>query len=190
MRGLLGVAALAALCVSASAHGQAVDAPPVAVAQTAILPAGTPVLVMLNDELATGSSHVGDIFGVTVLNDVTLGKTIVIPKGTTGTGDVTFASNKGGFGKPGILSISLRFLDLQGKKFALDGRYREEGKNNNGATAATWFAVGIFSGFIKGKVGVIPKGRELRARTGEDIPVTIASPEPASPAAPANPPSQ
>lgn len=130
---------------------------------------------MLNDELSTVTSHVGDLFKVTVLNNVAVGDLVVIPEGTTGTGEVTFATNKGGFGKPGILGIALRWLDLNGRKIALDGRYREEGKSNSNATAATWFAVGIFSGFIRGKAGVIPKGRELKARTGEDIAVAAAT---------------
>lgn len=133
------------------------------------LPAGTSVFVMTNGELSTKASKVGDRFQVTVLRDVTDGAAVVIPKGTIGTGEVTFATNNGGFGKPGILSISLRHLELNGAKVLLDGRYREEGANKNGATVATWFAVGVFSGFIKGKPGVIPKGRELKARTGEDI---------------------
>jgi hypothetical protein len=85
------------------------------------------------------------------------------------------------------LSISLRYLELNGAKVLLDGRYREEGANKNGATAATWFAVGVFSGFIKGKPGVIPKGRELKARTGEDIAFTAVSKLPVAsvPSAPA-----
>ena len=124
---------------------------------------------MTDAELSTKASKVGDKFQVTVLHDVTDGATVVIPKGTIGTGEVTFATNNGGFGKPGILGISLRNLELNGAKVLLDGRYREEGANKNGATVATWFAVGVFSGFIKGKPGVIPKGRELKARTGEDI---------------------
>ncbi|WP_144037842.1 hypothetical protein [Sphingopyxis sp. KK2] len=138
------------------------------------LSAGTPVIVMLNDEISTMSSHVGDRFGVTVLYDVVDYDHVVIPAGTTGYGEVTFSTNKGGFGKPGIVGISLRQLDLGGRPVALDGRYREEGQSKNGATVATWFAVGVFSGFIKGKPGVIPKGRELKARTGEAIAYTIA----------------
>jgi hypothetical protein len=77
------------------------------------------------------------------------------------------------------LGITLRHFDLGGKIIALDGRYREEGGNNNGAAVATWFAVGVFAGFIKGKSGIIPKGRELKARTGEDIAFTLGVSQPA-----------
>ena len=131
--------------------------------------AGTPVTVMTNDEISTMSCNVGERFEVTVVRDVVSQGVVVIPAGTIGGGEVTFCTNRGGFGKPGILGIALRDLQLGGKRVALDGRYREEGGNGNAATAVTWFAAGIVSGLIKGKKGVIPKGRELRARTGEDI---------------------
>ena len=154
----------------------------------ATLLAGTPVTVMTNDEISTTSCKVGERFGVTVVHDVTSLGVVVIPAGASGGGEVTFCTNKGGFGKPGIIGIALRELDLNGKKTALDGRYREEGRNNNGAAAATMFAVGIFAMAVTGKVGVIPKGRELRARTGEDIFFDPhASPPASPPIAPAQP---
>jgi hypothetical protein len=153
---------------------------PVVTSTPSVLAAGTPVIVMLNEELSTKTNHLGDGFSVTVLHDVVDQGRVIIPTGAIGHGEITFLTNKGGFGKPGILGIALRDLDLGGRKIALDGRYREEGGNNNGATLATWVAVGVFSGFIQGKAGVIPKGRELKARTGEDVTVTLA----ALPAAP------
>lgn len=149
--------------------------------QTATLREGTRVVVMMNDEISTMESVVGDRFGVTVLHDVVEQDTVVIPQGATGYGEVTFRSGKGGFGKPGILGIALRQVEVGETIYALDGRYREEGGNKNTAVAATWFAVGIFSGFIRGKPGVIPKGRELRARTGEDIDYVIGAAPPPVP---------
>lgn len=122
------------------------------------------------------ANKVGDRFEVTVLNDVSEQGVVIVPKGTIGHGEVTFSTKSGGFGKPGILGISLRTLDLNGKSIILDGRYREEGKDGDAAAGATWFAVGIFAGFVKGKAGVIPKGRELRARIGEDALVVPAPP--------------
>ena len=151
-------------------------------AVSAILAAGTPVTVVTNDEISSMSCAVGRRFGVTVMREVVDRGTVVIPEGTIGSGEITFCTNKGGFGKPGILGIALRTLDLNGKSVLLDGRYREEGRNNNGATAVTFFAAGIVSGLIKGKAGVIPKGRALRARTGEDILFNPGTPPPAVPA--------
>lgn len=144
---------------------------------------------MLNVELNTVKNKTGDLFDVTVLEDVVQDGTIVIPKGAIGHGELIFAANRGGFGKAGMLYLALRRLDLGDKSYLLDGRYREEGKDNNGATAATYFAVGVFAGFIKGKPGAINKGRELQARTGEPIsfipgaaPPPVPTPAEAAPA--------
>jgi len=190
---LLGAAFGAAIqSTSALAVGQIAD--PTAATSVAAtpavkakLPAGATVMVMTNAELSTRLNHVGDRFGVTVLDDVTVGSTVVIPRGTTGFGEVTFATNNGAFGKPGILGIALRYLDVNGAHVSLEGHYREEGANKNGATVATWFAVGVFSGFIRGKPGMIPKGRELKAHTGEDILVTENTRRPNSAALSAHP---
>jgi hypothetical protein len=138
------------------------------------LPAGTPVIVALDAELSTQASLLGDSFSVTVVDDVLHGGVIVIPKGTRGRGEVTFVTKKGAFGKPGIIGIALREMELNGRQVLLDGRFREEGGNNNAATAATMFAVGIVAGLVKGKTGVIPAGRELKGRTGEDIAAVAA----------------
>jgi hypothetical protein len=155
---------------------------------TATLVAGTPVTVMTNEEISTVSCVLGRRFGVTVVREVVDQGTVVIPAGAIGSGEITFCTNKGAFGKPGILGMALRTLDLNGKSVLLDGRYREEGRNNNGATAVTFFAAGIVSGLIKGKAGVVPKGRELRARTGEDIIFVPGATPPAVPGAQASQP--
>lgn len=136
------------------------------------LPFGTPVIVSLDSELSTESNLRGDSFSVTVAYDVLLDGVIAIPKGTKGRGEITFLTKKGAFGKPGIIGIALRDMQLNGQKIILDGRFREEAGNNNAAAAATMFAVGIFAGLVKGKTSSIPAGRELKGRTGEEFSVT------------------
>lgn len=197
----LGLSAVAAACLIAPSAlaqtappGAAIEVAP-AVPASPILPAGTVVMVSMDEELTTARAKVGDRFGVTVIDDVADPATgaIVIPKGTTGYGEVTFVSRKGGFGKQGILGIGLRFLTLNDREVMLDGRYRQEGKSNDGAAAVTMFAVGIFAVAVQGKTAIIPKGRALKARTGEDIPFTpgavpappeATAPEPTVAAAP------
>lgn len=185
----IAAALLAAQCmpVSVTQASIPVSGTPEASVQ-ATLAAGTLVIVTLNQDLTTTANVVGDIFQVSVAHDVVDGPTVIIPQGTVGRGEVTFVTKRGGFGKGGIIGIALRDLELGGRKVVLDGRYREEGKNRNGATAATFFAVGVFSGFIKGNESGIPKGRELRARLGEDLAYTpgvssssplVKGPEPA-----------
>jgi hypothetical protein len=133
-------------------------------------------VVATADDLSSTVNKVGDSFKVVVAYDVVDRGIVVVPKGTTGVGEVTFSSKKGGFGRAGLLGIALRTLDLNGKQIELDGRYREEGKDNGGAAGAVVFAVGIVGIAVTGKNSVIPKGRELKAHTGEDIAYSAASP--------------
>ncbi len=174
-RNCLSLTALAACLLASPALAQdaqlqlASESPAAPAAAPLTLLAGTVVMVAMDADLSTMTAQVGDRFNVTVVNDVVEQDVVIIPKGTAGYGEVTFATRKGGFGKQGILGIALRYLDLNGRMVALDGRYREEGRSNDGAAAATMFAVGIFAVAVKGKSAVIPQGRELKARTGEDI---------------------
>ena len=135
----------------------------------AVLPAMTRIKLMLDEEVSTNSHQKGDQFSVTVVEDLVHNDTVVVPAGTKGWGEITFAAKKGAFGSPGIISMSLRSLKLRDRIVALDGRYREEGKGNGGAVFASWIAVGVFSGFIKGRSGYVEQGRELAAKIGEDL---------------------
>ena len=172
---LAAILPMGAVCAQGIATGQAVEAP-TAVPTSYVLPAGTPIVVATADDLSSTVNKVGDSFKVVVAYDVVDHGIVVVPKGTAGVGEVTFSSKKGGFGRAGLLGIALRTLDLNGKQIELDGRYREEGKDNGGAAGAVVFAVGIVGIAVTGKNSVIPKGRELKAHTGEDIAYSAASP--------------
>lgn len=150
-------------------------AQPPAPAQTLELPIGTAVPVAVAGELSTKTSKTGDRFDVVVVEDVQMAGTVVIPKGTTGHGEILYAADKGGFGKAGFLYFTLRDLVLGSRTVMLDGRFRQEGKNRNGSTAATYFTVGILAGFIKGDSGTIPKDLILKGKTGEAISFVRAS---------------
>lgn len=163
------------LGVPAAPIAPAVAAAPPAPIQRLILPAGTPLTVVVNDSLSSQSNQVGDRFQVAVAEDVSDNGVVVIPKGTIGYGEVTFSTSKGGWGKGGILGITLRYLELNGETVELDGRYREEGKQRDGAASATMFAVGIFAALVKGGASAIPKGRLLKAHTATDISYTATT---------------
>jgi len=139
-----------------------------------VLPAGTPVIVALNEDLTSVKNMVGDPFQVHLVADVMSGTTVVIPKGAIGHGQVTFVSRRGNFGKGGFIGISLRDLAFGDRTVALAGHYREEGNNRDGTASATMFMVGIFAGAVKGGSATIPKGRELKARTGAEISIAPA----------------
>ncbi len=145
------------------------------------LPVGTAVPVAIASELSSKTSKTGDRFDVIVVEDVSMAGTVVIPKGTVGHGEILYTGDKGGFGKAGFIYITLRDLVVGSRTIMLDGRFRQEGKNRNGSTAATYFTVGVLAGFIKGDSGTIPKDLVLKGKTGEPISFI---PAPAVPSAP------
>ena len=153
---------------------------------SAVLPANTEISLAMNDTITTKGKRwsEGDTFDMTVTHNVMLGDYVVIPKGSRGVGRITWLTNKGAFGKSGKMEIDIEYVDVGGRRIPLSGHYRQEGEGNTVATVGTVIAVGVFAGFVTGKSGAIPAGRELIARTKEDLPVAFAGPAPAQVAAP------
>ena len=91
-----------------------VDSTPVAAAPVAVpdatrtLPANTEILLSMNEELTTKKNEEGDTFYMSVVHNVVHDGFIVIPKGARATGEITWRTGKGAFGKSGKLEFSLR----------------------------------------------------------------------------------
>ncbi|MFA5966167.1 MAG: hypothetical protein WC804_19300 [Sphingomonas sp.] len=180
MKNIIAGAVLTALVsTSLSAHsmalpGQAAEAQtPVlaagAVAEPLTLNAGTPITLVVTHEVNSSTQRAGDTFPLTVLNDVRIGETVVIPRGTPGEGEITWRTGKGAFGKSGKMEFSLRSIILNGQRIPISGDYRQEGEGNTVATGVGIIAVGVFAGFITGKRARVPTGRELLAQTVQPV---------------------
>jgi hypothetical protein len=185
----------AAALVSIQAAAQDAMAPAATIAPAAadmaanMLPAATSVLFSMDKALATDErdfkkgetkpdknhrrvSNVGDIFTMSVVNDVKLGDTVVIPKGARGTGEITMVSGRGGFGKSGKIEIKLNSVDVGGKSYAMEGTQLQKGKGRGGAAVAGTIIAGVIAGaFIKGDDADIPVNAEFTFRTKEAISV-------------------
>lgn len=175
-------AAIAAL-VATPLSAQQVASEPAAAAQAtapAVAPeaglltlaAGTPITLAVAHEVNSSTHHQGDTFPLTVLNDVRIGDTIVIPRGTPALGEVTWRTGKGAFGKSGKLEFSLRYIDLGGQHIPVTGDYRQEGEGNTIAVGVGIIAIGIFAGFITGKRARVPMGRELMSQLAQPVQFT------------------
>ena len=177
----LGIATVALVSSSLSAQdaaappavaepaAQAVAVPAAApVPQTLTLPSGTPITLAVAEEVNSSTHRAGDMFKLTVLNDVTIGQTVVIPRGTPAKGEITWRTGKGAFGKSGKIEFNLSHIELGAKAIPVAGSYRQEGEGNTIATGVGVIAIGIFAGFITGKRARLPVGRELMAQLGQD----------------------
>jgi hypothetical protein len=147
---------------------------PVGEAQ-ASLPANTEIMLSMNEELTTKGGRIdeGHKFALTVVHDVKVGDFIVIPRGTPAFGEVIWKTGKGAFGKSGKMEVEMRYVDLNGRRIPVTGKYRQEGEGNTVATVGGVLLAGVFAGFVTGKSARIPQGRELKAFTAEALPVAL-----------------
>lgn len=135
----------------------------------------------MNETITTKSKRFreGDTFELSVVNDVTLGEYVVIPKGSRAIGWISWLTSKAVFGKSGKMEIKIEYVEVGNKRVPLIGRHRQDGKGNTVATVGMIGVFGVSGGlFITGKSGTILTGTQLMARTKEDLPVTFSSPLP------------
>lgn len=184
-KALLGSAAL--LLVPSAAFAQQAPAMPAAqpavvetqavapMAQEAMLPANTEVLLTMNETVSSKSHRLGEKFSLTVAQDVQVDGMTVIPRGTRGVAQITRRTGKGGFGKSGKLDFTFRYLDHNGMRIPIEGRHHQAGEGRTAATVGAVVAAGVIGGLVvKGKNARVEEGREFTVRTLEAIPVTMA----------------
>lgn len=134
------------------------------------LKAGTPITLAVVEEVNSSTHKEGDAFKLTVLNDVSVGQSVVIPRGTPANAEITWRTGKGAFGKSGKMEFALTSIDLNGKQIPVTGTFRQEGEGNTVATGVGVIAIGLFAGFITGKRARLPAGRELMSQLAQDVP--------------------
>lgn len=157
------------------------------IAADAVLPTNTEVVVRLNSELNSKKAREGSTFLSTVAYDVMLGNVVVVPKGTPVNGVVNWRTGKGAFGKSAKMEYEIRSFDLGGQRYALSGKFRQEGRGNTGAAVGAVVAVGVFGAFVTGKSAIVEQGRELKVYTTTVIPVMVPAGASAAPAPAAMP---
>jgi len=149
------------------------QAPAAAEAGLLSLNTGVPVTLAVSQEVNSSTHHAGDTFPLTVLNDVRIGDTIVIPRGTPALGEITWRTGKGAFGKSGKLEFSLRYIDLGGQHIPVSGDFRQEGEGNTIATGVGVIAAGLIGGLvITGHRARVPVGRELMSQIAHPVQFT------------------
>lgn len=131
-----------------------------------------PINMVVSKEVNSSTDREGGPIALTVMKDVRVGETIVIPQGTPAMGEITWRTGKGAFGKSGKLEFSLSYIDLNGRHIPISGDYRQEGEGNTIATGVGIIAVGVFAGFITGKRARVPMGRELLGQIAQPVQFT------------------
>jgi len=168
-----------------------------------VLEEETPVRLRLNRTISSADAHVGDNIDFEVLDDITVNRVLVIPKGGLAFATVTEAQAKRRMARGGKLDINIDYVKLvSGDKAALRAVKNVKGGGHTGgmvggmvATSIVFFPAAPFFLFMHGKDISIPKGTEITAYVNGDlklelakfqptasVPAAVASTMPAAPA--------
>jgi hypothetical protein len=134
--------------------------------------AGTAVDLEVADLLSSATQHRGDKFALRVAAPVVVDGVVVIPAGTTGTGEIVHADPAHGGGKPGELILAARTLDLDGQIIPLRGfklGHATTGVDATQKSLAASMAIGAFALFIHGHEIEIPPHTHGVAKIAQDV---------------------
>ena len=146
----------------------------------------TPVRLRLNRTISSADAHVGDNIDFEVLDDITVNKMLVIPKGGLAFATVTEAQAKRRMARGGKLDINIDYVKLvSGDKAALRAVKDVKGGGHTGgmvggmvATSIVFFPAAPFFLFMHGKDTSIPKGTEITAYVNGDLKLDLAKFQP------------
>jgi hypothetical protein len=143
---------------------------------------GTPVKLRMGRTMSSADAHVGETVDFDVLEEVYVGKTLVVPKGGVAWATVTEAQSKRRMGRGGKLNMNIDSVRLvDGEKVALRAVKDAKGGGHVGAmtgaivaTAIVFFPAAPLFLFMHGKDITIPKGTEVTAYINGNVPLDMA----------------
>lgn len=148
-----------------------------------VVPALTPVIIRIDEEISSQKHKSGHRFPISVTEDVRIGDSIVIPAGSRGEGEVIHAAKPGAGGKAGELILAARFVrvgdnEIRLRSFALGA----QGRDRSGAALGTSFVAGPFAMFVRGGAVVVLRETTGTAKTALEfrLPAVSATPPEAS----------
>ena len=185
---LVGVAACALFSTSGFAQTAPVSIAPVAVSPiaapstaNAILRTGTPVALVLAEELTTGHKalRVGQRFQMTTSAPIMVQDQLVVPVGTPAVGEVVEVRNKGMWGKSGHFAARVLYLTVNGRQIHLSGTFDEKGSSGGAAAGVVSALIFLPAGFfMTGKSAVLPIGAPVKGFIDEDVQLSLAAAAP------------
>lgn len=153
-----------------------VAATPTAAAGAEItIPDGTELLVVLQDEISSGTATEGDPVNFKVKDDVKINGKVVIARDTLAKGTIANAQKAGRMGKGGKLGIRIESTTtVDGERIRLRASKGDEGGDKVGTVIALSVFFGLFGLLKKGKNAKIKAGTEIKTYTDETKVVKLA----------------
>ncbi|BBD98834.1 hypothetical protein SAMIE_1023350 [Sphingobium amiense] len=149
----------------------ATTTPPVA---TPLLPAGTPVRLMVLKEINSRTARLGDRFKLRVDEPIYIDGASAVPVGSTAWGEIASVEKNGAVGKGGRLGAKLLYLDLPSGRVPLRGGYADKGDGNGAGVVLAVVGFGI--------LGLLTGGDSARLKAGDSFTGYVdVTPPPAAP---------
>jgi hypothetical protein len=149
---------------------------PTAAAAEVTIPDGTELMVVLQDEISSGTATEGDPVNFKVKDDVKINGKVVIARDTLAKGTIANAQKAGRMGKGGKLGIRIESTTtVDGEKIRLRASKGNEGGDKVGTVIALSVFFGLFGLLKKGKNAKIKAGTEIKTYTDETKVVKLAA---------------
>jgi len=162
---LNGPDAQAANMPAAAAPAEPAPAPPPP-PEPLVVPVGTALTVTIDQALSSKSSKAGQSFLATVAQPVTVNGKTAIPKGSSVTGTVVTAKEKGKIKGEGQLAISLINITIRGKNYPLQTGVLDSTEKGKGKRTAATTGGGAAGGALIGGIAGGGKGAGIGALVG------------------------
>lgn len=142
-----------------------------------VLEDGTPIKLVLSENLSSASAHTGDLVAFETVEDVKVQGVVVIPRGSNAWATITDAQHKRRLGRAGHLDLNIDKVRLaDGEKVLLRAIAGGSGGGHQGAMIGAMVATSIvsFGGsalflLMHGKDMKIPEGTQITAFIQGDV---------------------
>jgi BON domain-containing protein len=131
-----------------------------------VVPAGTDITVTVDQKLSSKTSQAGQAFMASVAQPVTVDGRTAIPKGSSVSGKVLRAKEKGKIKGEGELSITLTSVTIHGKNYALATGSLDSTVKGKGKRTAATTGGGAAGGALIGGLAGGGKGAGIGALVG------------------------
>jgi hypothetical protein len=145
------------------------EIPPETAGPSATLPAGTPLTIRTTEAIDTDRNRVGDVFGATLEEPLSLGSQTLVPRGAEVKGSIAYAKESGRVSGQSELILELTEIRVNGRTYPLrTSDYTEIGASQGKRTAAA-AGGGAAIGAIIGAIAGGGKGAAVGAATGAAV---------------------
>ena len=149
--------------------------PPPAPPKKVTVPAGTQLIIRLDNPLDSEHNQIGDTFHGSLSDAIVLDGETVVPSGAEVTGRVADVKSAGRFAGNSVLTLELTSLSVNGQTYNIQTNRWSRAGNGEGKSTATKVGAGTAAGAILGGIFGGGKGAAIGAAAGAGAGTGVAA---------------